>query len=122
MHIYGNGVHGGGLTARGGIPFGTWTERYLETPQDNADGYRDSSPIHYAKNLQDHLLIVHGLADDNVHPQNTINMSGEFVKAGKLFEQAIYPGQKHGFQGGSQRHFYERMTEFFERTLTAGIP
>lgn len=102
-----------------------WTERYLETPQDNADGYRDSSPINYAKNLQDHLLIVHGLADDNVHPQNTINMSGEFVKAGKLFEQAIYPGQKHGFQGGSQRHFYERMTEFFERTLTppaAGTP
>ena len=97
-----------------------WTERYLETPQNNADGYRDSSPLTYAKNLQDHLLIVHGLADDNVHPQNTVNMSDEFVKAGKQFEQAIYPGQKHGFQGGSQRHFYERMTEFFERILTPG--
>jgi dipeptidyl-peptidase-4 len=99
-----------------------WTERYLDRPQDNPDGYRDSSPLTYAKNLADRLLIVHGLADDNVHPQNTVQMSDALVKAGKPFEQAIYPGQKHGFRGESVRHFYERMTEFFERALTPGRP
>jgi dipeptidyl-peptidase-4 len=94
-----------------------WTERYLDRPQDNADGYRDSSPITYTANLKDHLLVVHGLADDNVHPQNSINLSGDLIKAGVPFEQAFYPGQKHGFRGPSLRHFYERATEFFEREL-----
>ncbi len=94
-----------------------WTERYLDRPQDNAEGYRDSSPLTYAANLADHLLIIHGTADDNVHPQNTIVMSGELVKAGRPFEQAIYPGQKHGFRSDSMRHMYARVAEFFERTL-----
>jgi dipeptidyl-peptidase 4 len=94
-----------------------WTERYLDRPQDDPEGYRDSSPLTYAANLADRLLIVHGLADDNVHPQNTIQMSEELIKAGKQFDQAVYPGQKHGFRGGSQSHVYERITEFFERTL-----
>jgi len=94
-----------------------WTERYLDRPEDNADGYRDSSPITYSPNLKDHLLVVHGLADDNVHPQNSVNLSGDLVKDGLAFEQAFYPGQKHGFRGASSRHFYERATEFFEREL-----
>ncbi len=94
-----------------------WTERYLDRPQDNADGYRDSSPITYTPNLKDHLLVVHGLADDNVHPQNSVNLSDEFVKDGLAFEEAFYPGQKHGFRGASSRHFYERATELFEREL-----
>ena len=85
-----------------------WTERYLDRPQDNPDGYRDSSPITYAAALTDHLLIVHGLADDNVHPQNTIQMSDALIKAGRPFEQAVYPGQKHGVRGPSLRHFYEK--------------
>jgi dipeptidyl-peptidase-4 len=94
-----------------------WTERYLDRPQDNADGYRDSSPITYAANLKDRLLIVHGLADDNVHPQNTVQMSGALIKAGLPFEQAFYPGQKHGFRPAELRHFYARATEFFTREL-----
>ena len=97
-----------------------WTERYLDRPQDNADGYRDSSPITYAANLKDRLLIVHGLADDNVHPQNTVQMSGALIKAGLPVEQAFYPGQKHGFRPAELRHFYARATEFFERELLAG--
>lgn len=97
-----------------------WTERYLDHPKDNPDGYRDSSPITYAKNLADRLLIVHGLADDNVHAQNTVAMSRELIRADKLFEQAFYPGQKHGFGPLAQRHFFQRMVEFFERELTPG--
>ncbi|HEV8582778.1 MAG TPA: DPP IV N-terminal domain-containing protein [Thermoanaerobaculia bacterium] len=98
-----------------------WTERYLDRPQDDPEGYRDSSPLTYAANLTDRLLIIHGLADDNVHPQNTIQMSAELIKAGKPFDQAVYPGQKHGFRGGSQRHVYERITEFFGRELSVPL-
>ncbi len=94
-----------------------WTERYLDHPKDNPEGYKQSSPVTHAANLKDHLLIVHGTADDNVHPQNTLVMSEAFIKAGVPFEQAIYPGQKHGFRAKSSRHFYERMTEFFDRWL-----
>lgn len=96
-----------------------WTERYLKTPEENPSGFTESSPLTYAANLKDHLLIVHGLADDNVHPQNTIVMSDALIKAGLPFEQAFYPGQKHTFTGLSLRHFYERMEAFFERTLGA---
>jgi dipeptidyl-peptidase-4 len=94
-----------------------WTERYLDRPQDNPEGYRDSSPLTYAAKLRDHLLIVHGLADDNVHPQNTVQMSDALVKAGIQFEQAFYPGQKHGFRPAESRHFYQRAMDFFEREL-----
>jgi dipeptidyl-peptidase-4 len=94
-----------------------WTERYLDSPQDNPEGYKDSSPITKAADLQDPLLIVHGTSDDNVHPQNTLMMSKAFIDADVPFEQAIYPGQKHGFRGKASRHFYERMEEFFDRHL-----
>ncbi|HKI04792.1 MAG TPA: DPP IV N-terminal domain-containing protein [Thermoanaerobaculia bacterium] len=102
----------------------TWTERYLDHPQDNPDGYRDSSPVTYSANLKDRLLIVHGLADDNVHPNNSILMTDELVKAGLQFEQAFYPGQTHSFAGLSLRNFFQRMTDFFERELQgeAGPP
>lgn len=94
-----------------------WTERYLDHPDDNPEGYEKSSPVTYAENLDDALLIVHGTADDNVHPQNTIVMSNALIEAGKPFEQAIYPRQKHGFGDPAQRHFYEKMTAFFDREL-----
>ncbi len=97
-----------------------WTERYLDSPQDNADGYEASSAISYADQLADALLIVHGTADDNVHPQSTMAMVDAWVKADIPFEMAIYPGEKHGFRDPANRHFYERMTEFFERKLAAG--
>lgn len=96
-----------------------WTERYLDHPDDNADGYRDSSPITAADKLRDRLLIVHGTADDNVHPNNTVSFIGKLTEAGIPFESAIYPQQKHGFRETASRHFYERMTEFFDRTLAA---
>lgn len=97
-----------------------WTERYLDTPEDNPQGYRDSAPLTYAANLKDHLLIVHGLADDNVHPQNSVQMSDAFIAAGLPFEQAFYPGQKHGFRAPVMQHFYARAAEFFERVLQGG--
>ncbi len=94
-----------------------WTERYMDTPQSNPDGYDSSSAVDAAADLEDALLIVHGTADDNVHPHNTFAMSAALIAAGRPFEQAIHPGQKHGFRGDDSRHFYERMTEFFDRHL-----
>ena len=96
-----------------------WTERYLDHPDDNPEGYENSSAVTYAANLQDALLIVHGTADDNVHAQNSLVMSHELIKEGKSFEQAIHPRQKHGYGNIASRHFYEKMTEFFERQLGA---
>ena len=97
-----------------------WTERYLDHPDDNAEGYEASSPVTYAENLADALLIVHGTGDDNVHPQNTLAMLNELIAGGTPVEMAFYPRQKHGFRGISSRHFYERMTEFLERRLRPG--
>ena len=94
-----------------------WTERYLDTPQDNESGYLESSPLTHAARIKDRLLLIHGLADDNVHPQNTILLTDALVKAGIPFEQAFYPGQKHAVNPPSLTHFYARMEDFFERTL-----
>ncbi|HEX6202422.1 MAG TPA: prolyl oligopeptidase family serine peptidase, partial [Thermoanaerobaculia bacterium] len=97
-----------------------WTERYLDHPDDNEEGYRLSSPITHAAELADRLLVVHGTGDDNVHPQNTLALSKALVDAGKPFEDAIYPRQKHGFRPPADRHFYERMEGFFRRELGEG--
>jgi dipeptidyl-peptidase 4 len=97
-----------------------WTERYLDHPDDNPDGYRDSSAITWAAELRDRLLVVHGTADDNVHPQNTMALAHAWIEAGIPFEIAVYPGRSHGLRGAAARHFYERMTELFERELAGG--
>ena len=94
-----------------------WTERYLEGPLENPDGYRLSSAVTHAGALADALLVLHGTADDNVHPQNSLVLFDALISAGRPFEQALYPAQKHGFRGASARHSAERMTEFFERHL-----
>ncbi len=99
-----------------------WTERYLDRPQDNPEGYRLSSPLTHAARLADHLLLVHGTADDNVHAQNSSVLARRLVDAGIPFEQAVYPGEKHALHPAASRHFYARMTEFFERTLALSLP
>lgn len=97
-----------------------WTERYFDTPEENPEGYRLSSAVGAAANLKDRLLIVHGTADDNVHPQNTWNLIREFQKARVSYEDLALPGQSHGIRGDGQIHFYRRMTELFDRELGGG--
>lgn len=94
-----------------------WTERYLGRPGENEVGFRESSAVTWATQLKDPLLLVHGTADDNVHPNNTLVLSQKLIEAGIPFEQALYPGQKHAFDKTHSRHFYERMEEFFDRHL-----
>ncbi len=97
-----------------------YTERYLSTPQKNAKGYDLGSPVTYAANLRDEqdLLIVHGDADDNVHPQNTFVMVDALQAEGKQFEMMIYPGRTHGISGGmTSLHLYTLLTDFITENL-----
>ena len=95
-----------------------YTERYLTTPQENASGYDDNSPINYVDRLKGKFLLVHGSADDNVHVQNTMQMIEALVQANKQFDWAIYPDRNHGIFGGNTRlHLFTKMTNFVEENL-----
>ncbi|HET6569138.1 MAG TPA: S9 family peptidase [Rhodothermales bacterium] len=97
-----------------------YTERYMSTPQRNPQGYRTSSPITYANRLADdqHLLIVAGDLDDNVHFQNTIQMVDALVQANEQFDMRVYPGKNHGIYGGLTRlNLYSYLTDYAVRNL-----
>ncbi|MCX6362229.1 MAG: S9 family peptidase [Armatimonadetes bacterium] len=93
-----------------------YTERYLTTPAENPDGYRDGAPVHFAADAKGSLLLMHGTMDDNVHWQNTARMLTAMHDAGKPCELMIYPGKHHGIEG-RHLYLYTHMTAFFERTL-----
>ncbi|PLX19963.1 MAG: S9 family peptidase [Salinivirgaceae bacterium] len=95
-----------------------YTERFMRKPQDNADGYDNNSPIKHAEKLKGNLLIVHGLADDNVHPQNTFEMTEALVQANKQFDMAIYTNRNHSIYGGNTRyHLFTKMVNYFVKNL-----
>lgn len=95
-----------------------YTERYLSTPQENPTGYDENSPINFTDMLKGKYLLIHGSADDNVHLQNTIEMTRALVKSNKQFDQFIYPDKNHGIYGGNTRlHLYNKMTEFLITNL-----
>jgi len=95
-----------------------YTERYMTTPQENASGYDDNSPINHVDKLKGDFLLIHGTGDDNVHVQNTMRMVEALVQADKQFEWMIYPDKNHGIYGGNTRkHLYTKMTNFIDRTL-----
>ncbi len=95
-----------------------YTERYLQTPQENAAGYDDNSPINHVDKLKGNLLLIHGSADDNVHVQNSMQMIEALVQANKQFDWAIYPDKNHGIYGGKTRiQLYNKMTNFVKEKL-----
>src|SRR5690606_19678543 len=95
-----------------------YTERYMQTPQENPGGYDDNSPLNYVDNLKGDYLIVHGSADDNVHVQNTMRMVEALIQANKQFDWAIYPDKNHGIYGGKTRiQLYTKMTNFIDEHL-----
>ena len=95
-----------------------YTERFMRTPAENPDGYRQTSVLTYAGGLTARLLIVHGTADDNVHPQNTFWMVNALEARGMQFEMMMYPGRTHSISGGlTQFHLFTMMTDFLDRTL-----
>ena len=95
-----------------------YTERYMQTPQENASGYDEKSPINHVDKLKGNFLLVHGSADDNVHVQNTMEMISALVKSNKQFDLFIYPDKNHGIYGGNTRyHLYKKMTDFILENL-----
>ena len=94
-----------------------YTERYMRTPGENPTGY-DDNPISRAERLHGSLLICHGLADDNVHPQNTFEYTEALVQADKDFKMNIYTNRNHSIFGGNTRnHLLRQITEFFEEKM-----
>lgn len=95
-----------------------YTERYMQTPQENPTGYDLNSPLNYADQLKGKYLLIHGSADDNVHVQNTMRLVNQLVNHNKQFDWAIYPDKNHGIYGGNTRlQLYKKMTNFIEESL-----
>lgn len=91
-----------------------YTERYMLTPQENPKGYERSSCLNAAKSLQGRLLILHGMIDDNVHVQNTMQLAEALQKANKPFEMMLYPSARHGIRG---QHYLRVQLDFIRRSL-----
>lgn len=95
-----------------------YTERYMRTPNENPDGYKNGAPITHAANLQGSLLIVSGTADDNVHMSNTMEMTAALIEANKQFDMMIYPNQNHSIRGTNSRyHIYTLVCNFYKEKL-----
>ncbi len=95
-----------------------YTERYMRTEEDNPEGYQDNSPVNFTDLMEGDYLLVHGLGDDNVHFQNTVEMTNALIKSGKQFDTYFYPNRNHGIFGGNTRHhLYVKMTNFLIENL-----
>ena len=99
-----------------------YQERYSGLLTENAEGYKQGSPITHAKNLQGNLMIIHGTGDDNVHYQGTERLINELVKHNKIFSLMSYPNRSHGiWEGeGTSLHLYETMFKYINTNLEPG--
>jgi dipeptidyl-peptidase-4 len=95
-----------------------YTERYMQTPQNNPEGYKKSSPVNFAKDLHGKLLLIHGAIDDNVHVQNTVQFVYELQKTGKQFQLMLYPKSRHGVTDPLLvKHMRTMMTDYIVANL-----
>jgi len=95
-----------------------YTERYMRTPAENAEGYDNNSPLSHASKLKGNYLLIHGTGDDNVHVQNSMRLAEELIQNNKEFDYMVYPDKNHGIYGGMTRiHLYTKMTNFWRENL-----
>jgi dipeptidyl-peptidase-4 len=90
-----------------------YTERFMDTPQDNPEGYKNGSVLTYAGDLKGKLYIVHGMADDNVHMQNSVYLISRLQDEGKEFNMMIYPGGRHGWGGAKGTHHRDTQNRYW---------
>jgi dipeptidyl-peptidase 4 len=90
-----------------------YTERYMDTPQDNPDGYKDASVMTFVKNYKGKLYFNHGDMDDNVHMQNTIQLISMLEDDGKSFQFMLYPNGRHGWGGAKSTHVINEANKFW---------
>lgn len=95
-----------------------YTERFMSTPQENASGYQETAPQHFVAGMRARFLLVHGTGDDNVHPQNSVQLIDRMVRANRPMQQLFYPNRTHSISGGNTTvHLYESMTRFLRENL-----
>ena len=95
-----------------------YTERYMRTPKENHDGYEQGSAMTHASKLNGELLLIHGMADDNVHFRNFAEYTEALVQAGKQFDMQVYTNRNHSIFGGKTRHhLLTRLTNHFKEHL-----
>lgn len=95
-----------------------YTERFMQTPQLNPEGYKEGSPLTKAEQIEGNYLLVHGTGDDNVHYQNAVEMVDALIAGDVHFDLMIYPNRNHGIYGGNtSRHLYRMMNEFILENL-----
>jgi len=104
-----------------------YTERYMQTPQENPKGYDDNSPLFFASKLKSmssqkgrgKFLLIHGTGDDNVHVQNTMRMINAMIKADVPYDAELYPDRTHGIYRGknTRLHLYKKMTDYILKNL-----
>lgn len=99
-----------------------YQERYMNTPQNNPEGYRKGSPITYANGLEGNLLLIHGTGDDNVHYQSCEMLVDKLAEYGKMFSQISYPMRSHGIyeRKGTTLHLRKSMAKYWLEHLPAG--
>jgi dipeptidyl-peptidase-4 len=94
-----------------------YTERFMDTPAENKEGYDFGSVMTHAKNLKGVLLLMHGDMDDNVHMQNTVQLIDALMDEGKMFEYMVFPNQRHGFGGTKRENASRRSVDFWFKHL-----
>jgi len=107
-----------------GAPVTSWelydtayAERFMDTPQENPEGYKNASVLTYVDNYKGLIRIMHGDMDDNVHIQNTIQLIDKMEDANKHFELMIYPGGRHGWGGTKSKHDSAERYRFYYQNL-----
>ena len=92
-----------------------YTERYMDKPEENMEGYKFGSVMTHVDKFKGNLLLTHGSLDDNVHMQNTLQLVDALERENKKFELIIYPGQRHGFRGYHRKHSTHSVVDFWFR-------
>ena len=100
-----------------------YTERFMDTPKENPEGYKSGSVMTHIKNFKGVLQLVHGSSDDNVHMQNSIQLLSALQDNGKDVEFMLYPGGRHGWGGAKGKHFADLKTKFiYTHLLEKPVP
>lgn len=114
--VFTHGMAGGSVTDWS-LYDSHYTERFMGTPESNPEGYKTSSVLNYVDRYKGHLQLVHGVIDDNVHLQNTLQLVSKLEDAKKDFEMMVYPGGRHGWGGNKGIHFQNLKTRFIYQYL-----
>ncbi len=92
-------------------------ERYMSSPEDNPEGYKKSSLLNYADQLEGKLLVIHGAQDPTVVMQHSLEFIKECIKAGKQVDYFIYPDHEHNVRGKDRIHLYEKIFQYHKENL-----